>query len=114
MESKTIQITNADGTPLAGAHVVPDNGTPVISDANGFATVQVADASTFVTISDVSGTTQTIAFFALPEVVVLGRNEMPAVVVTAKKKTNWWIWGGLTAAILLMVTANPTPKKITL
>lgn len=113
MNTKTITVTNPAGEPLQGAHVLFE-GTGTTTDKNGVAVVTVEDVMTFVDISHVSGETKTFPFFDLPEVVVISANKMPPVVITAEKKKNWWIWGGVGIAVIMLIATNENPKKITI
>lgn len=111
---KQIKIIDADGKALASAHIIPDNGTPTITDSNGMAMVKVNSIKDWVEISHVSGENVVMPFFDLPEVLQLGVNILPEVVIEDKKKINpLWIILPTIAAITLIIKANQ-PQKVTL
>lgn len=115
MKTKTIKVTNAQGDPLQGAHVLFEgNGTT--TDKNGNATVTVSDPMSFVEISHVSGESLVLPFFDLPTYVVLGSNSLPPVIVTAEKKNMSWVWWAIAGVAIttIIVTSQNKPKKITI
>lgn len=113
-ETKTFTVTNAEGTPLENVHIIINGNVQTITNSNGSATVTVSDPYTFVDIQAVAGEPVSYAFFNLPATVVLGANQLPAVIVTNKKKLPWgWIAAGISALFLVISSnANTNPPAI--
>lgn len=109
--NKTIKIVDAEGNPLAGAHVMPENGIKTISNSAGVANVEVSNQETWVEITHVSGASTTMPFFDLTNTVTLGANELDTVEITAKKKSNLKYWIAAMAFVAI-VAANAKNKPV--
>ncbi|WP_121667293.1 hypothetical protein [Mesonia aquimarina] len=116
MPTKTITILDSNGNALEGAHIIPENGEPTISDKNGMATVSVANANNdWVKITHVSGATANLPFADIDEMIHLGDNELQAVTITPKKKSLFPLLL-IASAIGLAIhhQAKNQPVKVTL
>lgn len=112
--TKTILIQDAEGNPLAGAHIIPEDGESTISNSAGVAIVEVNDQNTWVDITHVSGTSVTIPFFDLPSTLVLGDNELDAVYLDDKKKSYLGYWIAAVGLVAVIAASKNKPVKVKL
>lgn len=122
--TKTIEVIDADGNPLVGAHV-KWNGQGIITNASGYATLNVSNPETQVTISFLGKRSHIAKFKDLGSMITLQTqvNSLPPVVVgqpttppsTTENKGNTKLYLsigiGIGALLLIAALSKKDNKK---
>ena len=113
--TKNFTVVDKNGTPVSGVHIFTNSSNVTVSDIDGKATLS-ANAGDKITFSHLSYTGQQHAVENVPSRIVLqpGVNQLPEVVISPKKKINWWKPAGVLTAFIMLISMGDKPKKIKL